>query len=194
MNIPVKHEGIEKYARCEFVRFWDRRLLARWDIVLSFSPQQQDSIEFLESSLSKWRLYENRGRVAKSVKELAQLIRGNAKVDALGVIALSADWWDRDDVLGFCQFRRTWSHNLAIDYLAVHPVLLEAPRPVSGVGTALLYRLATIAHEIVANQIWLEASDLSVNYYAHLFGMKPESDVIIIPRQYFYEALRSKFT
>jgi hypothetical protein len=157
------------------------------------SGQQQDSVEFLESTLSKWKLYARRNRVATSQRRLLNMINEDRKIDVLAILDVQADWSKFGHRLGICQFRRTWSNSLAIDYLAVHPALLAPQKEISGVGTALLYGIAQIAKRIGAERIWLETTDLSVDYYAHLFGGAVTLDLLIAPTKQFYESLHSRF-
>jgi hypothetical protein len=164
---------------------WRRHLTAFSSI------KQEDSVEFLESALSKWRLYDARGRAVVSEQALKESIARDPDIDCLAMLSINAPWAKICDSLGICQFRRTWSHNLTIDFLAVHPALLGDNPMVSGVGTALLYRVALLAHKIRAENVWLETTDLSVSYYSYLFGLPRASDLIIIPTANFYKRLRS---
>jgi len=157
------------------------------------SGQQQDSVEFLESALSKWKLYARRGRVATSQRQLLQMIDDNIKIDVLAILDVQADWSALGRRLGICQFRRTWSNSIAVDFLAVHPTLLAAQKQISGVGTALLYCIAQIATRIGAERIWLETTDLSVEYYAHLFGGAVNFDLLIASTKQFYDSLHGRF-
>jgi hypothetical protein len=166
-----------------------------WRYALSphSSGQQHDSVEFLESALSKWRLYSRRNRVATSLNRLRDMINANAKIDVLAIVDVQADWSGIGRRLGICQFRHTWANSVAIDYLAVHPSLLSSQKSISGVGTALIYRVAQIAVKIGADRIWLETTDLSVDYYTHLFGQSVRLDLLIAPATEFYESLHSRF-
>jgi hypothetical protein len=80
---------------------------------------------------------------------------------------------------------------VAIDYLAVHPALLATERVVSGVGTALLYRVAILAKKIAAENVWLETTDMSASYYSYLFGVPRASDLLVIPTEKFHKRLLS---
>jgi hypothetical protein len=154
---------------------------------------QLDSVEFLESAFSKWRLYHERQRTAISEETLVDHIQLNQASDILGILSVEAPWASFGISIGICQFRRTWSNNVTIDFLTVHPLLLGTPRAISGVGTALLYCVAKLAHRIEARNVWLETTDLSVNYYSRLFGTPDTSDLAVIPTAAFYDNLRQRF-
>lgn len=156
--------------------------------------RQRDSVEFLESALSKWRLYEARKRTAASKGQLMRLISKAPAIDALAILSVRAPWANLGKSLGICQFRRTWRNSIVIDYLAVHPSLLKPPKIISGVGTALLYAVAVVANNLSATRLWLETTDLSANYYSVLLGTDKMSDLIIVPTPLFYAMLRKYFT
>lgn len=155
--------------------------------------KERDSMEFLESAFSKWKLYYARGRCASSEGDLVELIRADSGADILGILSIEDSFSGIGESLGICQFRRTWSHNIAIDFVAVHPLLLRPSSPISGVGTALLYCVAGIAHRIRAEKVWLETTDLSVNYYSRLFGTSNTSDLLVLPTEAFYGILKARF-
>lgn len=158
------------------------------------TDRQRDSVEFLESALSKWRLYGARQRTASSEHQLIRLIAKDPAIDALAILSVRAPWANLGNSVGICQFRRTWRNSIVIDYLAVHPSLLKPPKRISGVGTALLYSVAVIANNLGATRLWLETTDLSANYYSALLGTDKMSDLIIIPTTQFYATLLSYFT
>jgi acetyltransferase (GNAT) family protein len=195
VRIPVRANGRRQFVNGQLI---DRApvVTARgWRNVLSAqsSGQQRDSVEFLESAVSKWKLYDRRGRVATSQRQLVQMIHDDPKIDVLAIVDAQADWSPLGRRLGICQFRRTWSNSIAIDFLAVHPALLGSRKPISGVGTALIYCVAQIAKHIGAERIWLETTDLSVDYYIHLFGDAVTFDLLVVPMEKFYEILHDRF-
>jgi hypothetical protein len=194
MRIPLGFNGQSREAICDYVKRPSPQTLFAWRAKLSsdISVQQMDSLELLESAYSKWQLYKAQGRTVSSDGALLKLIEREPLIDALGIVAIRARWAKLDGPLGVCQFRRTWCHNLAIDYLAVHPASLTEPKAISGVGTALLLRVATLANQIKAKKIWLETTDLSVHFYARLFKTDDTSDIVSIPAAEFYRALKER--
>jgi hypothetical protein len=194
MRVPLGFKGKIRTAVCDHVKRPSPRTLAAWRRHISpkSSAREVDSLELLESAHSKWHLYRARRRTVSSEGELLKLIENEPLVDALGMIAIQAPWARLDGHLGVCQFRRTWCHNFAIDYLAIHPVALAEPKTISGVGTALLFGAASLASQIDAKNIWLETTDLSVHFYSHLFNTDETSDIVSIPVLRFYETLRKR--
>lgn len=167
-------------------------MIWRPEVSSQSNERQLDSVEFLESALSKWRLYQARKRTASSERQLVRLIAKNPAIDALAILSVQASWANLG-TLGICQFRRTWRNSIVIDYLAVHPSLLQPSKVISGVGTALLYSIALVANRLNATRLWLETTDLSVNYYSALFGTDKMADLISIPTAHFYATLRGYF-
>ena len=155
--------------------------------------RERDSVEFLESAFSKWGLYQARKRTASSQQQLGRLIRKDPSIDVLAILTLRATWAGIGPSLGICQFRRTWRHNVAIDYLAVHPSLLRGQKAISGVGTALLHAVAIVASRIRAERLWLETTDLSANYYSRLLGTDETSDLVIVSVETLHTKLVSYF-
>lgn len=195
MRIPVRAQGGDQFVNGGLIGQAPVVTAREWRKLLSpeSSGQQHDSVEFLESAVSKWKLYARRDRVATSQRQLIQMIDENPKIDVLAIFDAQASWSALGHRLGICQFRRTWSNSIAIDFLAVHPALLAPAKPISGVGTALLCCVAQIARRIGADRIWLETTDLSVDYYAHLFGDAVTFDLLIVPTKKFYDILHDRF-
>ncbi len=133
-------------------------------------------------------------KAASSVQKVRYLKRVKAQRtgEFLGILVASADWFTDAELLGFCQFRRTWANNIALDFLAVNPRLLQSGE-ISGVGTALLYRLATVAQKIKARAVWAETSSLSAGYYDKLFGKSPWRDLVASKADLFHATLANLF-
>jgi len=169
-------------------------LVEDWKAELSAASSQKelDAVEFLECAAAKFALYEQKGRTVRSIDELRERIRQDENAELLAVISVSAEWYCGGRVAGFCQFRRTWCNNVVFDFLSVRPELLvPATRHVSGLGTALLYRLALVANDLNAGIVWAETTDTSAHFYAHLFGHSPVSDLVVVKSSDFYASLAS---
>jgi N-acetylglutamate synthase-like GNAT family acetyltransferase len=121
------------------------------------------------------------------------MIRADPKIDVLALIAAEATWTTRDPRLGLCAFRRTWSNSIVVDYIAVHPMLLQTDSEVSGIGTAMLYATANIAKKIGAERVWLETTDSSVGYYQYLFAEAVDKDLLVISTEDFYNRIHEYF-
>jgi hypothetical protein len=165
-----------------------------WNAVLDAGSdeRQRDAVEFLKSAVSKWALYEHKARVVRSFDELVSRVKRDEKGEVLGILTASAPWYRNGAVAGFCQFRRTWCNNVVFDFLGVNPKLLMQPtREISGLGTALLYRLALIARELKARLVWAETTDTSADYYAKLFALPSIADLLVVEAQLFFKPLNS---
>ena len=182
-------------AECNFLKRpfsgWSETWRAQ--VTTSMSSKQEDTIEFLESALSKWELYSIRERVAHSEKDLEEKIRADPHADALAIFTLTASSHDLAGGLGMCAFRRTWQHNFAIDYVSVNPALLGEEPPLKGVGTALLFGIARVAQTLRIQKIWLETTNISFGYYARLFEIQEESDLLIFEATRFFDLLERRF-
>ena len=194
MKLPVRARNAVKSISIDFTSAMPPALVGEWDAALpseSTGPQR-DAVEFIESAVSKWALYERKERVVRSAGDLQARVEMDEQVEVLGVLTASARWYREGGLAGFCQFRRTWCNNVVFDFLGVHPELLVAEtREISGLGTALLYRLAIVAKELNAGLVWAETTDTSANFYARLFDLTELSDLLVIRSAEFYEPLAS---
>lgn len=172
MELPVRARDAVKSITIDFADAVPAALVGEWsaELPVESTGPQRDAVEFLESAASKWALYEHKERIARSAEELRARVEQDANAEVLGVLTASARWYRDGGVAGFCQFRRTWCNNIVFDFLDVHPQLLvPATREISGLGTALLYRLAVVAMELNAGLVWAETTDTSAHFYARLF-------------------------
>lgn len=173
MRIPVRVDGKLQFVSCQLIGGAPVVTAREWRKLTSSgsSAQQEDSVEFLESALSKWRLYTRRNRVAKSQRQLSKMVANDPRIDALAILDAQPNWSEP----------------------AVHPALLGSQKRISGVGTALLYGVAQIARRIGAERIWLETTDLSVDYYTYLFEDAVSLDLLIASTKQFYDSLHRRF-
>lgn len=193
--MPVRAENVRKEVDCDFTERFDDSFVDDWAASLDArsSPNQRDAVEFCQSVASKWAAYEQRGRIVRSQRELAERCRKDATAESLGVLVAQAAWYAPERVLAFCAFRRTWTHNLVFDFLAVHPKLLgRTARPISGLGLALLYRLAEVARAIGAVNVWAETTDTSVDFYKRLLQLDQLGDLLIVDAGRLYRLLHER--
>lgn len=61
--------------------------------------------------------------------------------------------------------RRTWRHNLMIDFLFVHPRISGRVLNVKGVGIQILKAICAITHELGCDTVWGEATQDSAPFY-----------------------------
>ena len=194
MHLPVRTPQGVRLISFEMSPAFPREPAKDWHAFLAgrSSTQQHDTVEFLESAIKKFELYERRGRFAATLSALKTQVANNPNVDALGVITATAPWFEGGALAGFCQFRRTWCNHIVFDYLGIHPRLLAgSPREMVGLGTALLYRIGLIASDFGARVVWGEATDISSGYYAQLFGLEEVLDLVVVERDDFLDAVKS---
>jgi hypothetical protein len=194
MQVPVRADGHSKQMTIEFADAMPASLIGEWSAALdagSTGPEW-DSVEFLESAVSKWALYERKGRLVRSLEELQARVEQHPQGEMLGVLIASAGWYRHGAVAGFCAFRRTWSNNLVFDFLGVLPSLLvPATRDLSGVGTGLLYGIGRLSVALDAGLIWAETTDTSAAFYERLFNLGSLGDLLVVNPEVFLKPLAS---
>lgn len=150
------------------------------------SSEQNDAVEYCESMAARWIAYEEKGRIATSLDELVDQCTKQPTEETMAVLSVRAEWYDRERILGLCEFRRTWSNNLVFDFLAVRPDLIVGePRPISGIGTAMLFHLAQIAEILAVETVWAETSFTSVGLYQRMLGRSDFTDLLTCAREEF---------
>lgn len=184
-ELPVRPDGfIEFYA----ARPADTQILPKWIAAVQneSNPVRRDSVDLAGLAFKKWRDARRRNEAANSLQDLKDLIADNpcAEVPTLIVAKVPYDPFRPPRVsrriVGLCAFHRTWSNNIYLDYLCVHP-LLYGSGSIRGVGSAMLWYLALIAEHIGADVIWGEATQMSCRFYSHIWR-KPIADMIVLTR------------
>jgi hypothetical protein len=173
MRFPVVVNGEPVPARCSFATASDLKAVSSWIRVgqSSAEPAVQDAAEFAGLACKRWRFYKKTGRFTTSLEQIGNAIAKQPTAElALLVVARSA-WQRREQTIGICLCRRTWSNSLCIDFLAANPSLLRRDsQPIAGIGRGLLYFATEIAETIKAKTIWGEATELSAGAYRHMFN------------------------
>ncbi len=82
--------------------------------------------------------------------------------------------WDKNLPIGCCHFRRTWAGGIYIDFLAA------LSKNYRGIGTGLLFHVASIAGEIGAPFVWGEATEKSAAFYKKIFELDEVDDLFRI--------------
>jgi hypothetical protein len=190
VKVPVRSGKTERPFSIEFAETFPAALVNEWTAFMSVhcTGAQQDTIEFLESVVAKWSLYDRKNRVARSSKELLERVKRENNAEVLCVLTASAQWYRGGALAGFCQFRRTWCNNVVFDFLGIHPHVIGT-REISGIGTALLIGLALIARDLNAGIVWAETTDTSISYYERIFNLPSRSDLLLLDAERFCDAL-----
>jgi hypothetical protein len=143
----------------------------------------------------RWDEARARQRAASSIEEIQEFIQNNPHAEVAVMILAKAPWVRKkqlNTLVGLCTLRRTWANNIFIDFLSAHPRLTHNPRsPIRGVGTALMYAIATVGAAIGAKAIWGEATQNSAPFYAKLFGRLDMKDLLYLTDAE-YTAFRTK--
>src|SRR5579862_1247772 len=102
MNLPVRARDAVKSITIDFANAIPAALIPEWSAALdaeSTGPQC-DAVEFLESVVSKWALYERKARVVRSAEELRARVERDEKGEVLGMLTASARWYRDGAVAG----------------------------------------------------------------------------------------------
>jgi hypothetical protein len=94
-----------------------------------------------------------------------------AEVAALLIVR--AEWHRPSPQLGFCLLRRSWCHNLLVDFLGTHPSLHRGGAKVRGLATGLMHFVMAVGESLEAGRCWGEATDQSAGFYRKQFPRTP---------------------
>lgn len=157
----------------------DMRGLMRWRTSAAgrSDPQVRDAMEFRKLATKRWRYYLKGNEAATSLGELRRSIRSDPSAEIGFLLMAKAAWHAAAPVLGCCFCRRSWSHHLIVDFLAVHPeVLAGAGGRMRGVGTGMIYSLVGLADVLGIGAIWGEATRNSAPFYEKVLNLPKVTD------------------
>ncbi len=132
-------------------------------------------MEFRKLATKRWRYYEQANEAALSIEQLREAINAEPFAEIGFILVAVASWGKANNVLGCCFCRRSWSHHLILDFLAVHPQVV-ADREPRGVGTGIVYSLVELADELGIKLIWGEATRNSAPFYEKILNLKKVAD------------------
>src|SRR5205823_10329424 len=107
-------------------------------------------------------------------------IRRDPKCETAFILVARLNPSDQVMSIGLAYCRRTWCHHLALDFLALHPRALDAPRRMSAVGSGIAYGLVQLTGNLGISRIWGEATQHSAPFYEKLLEVRPIHDLFII--------------
>ncbi len=194
--LSIRHEATP--AECGFATDADVQEIAGWPrLVTSADPMAvQDAAEYGGLAASKREFFRSAGRLALTLGELQSMIRSDPVAEIAALLVIRAKGVATGEQLGCALIRRTWSHNLVIDFLANHPELLRAPGTVRGVATGLLYFVLTLGEALGTGDFWGEATDQSAAFYRRQFRAMEITDRFVLPpaeQWHFLEKTRTKW-
>jgi hypothetical protein len=193
MELPVELNKCRQSASVIFAGQNDFGFLAEWREKLGDdkNPVRRDAVDFAHLALDRFSTHSAIESYAKSIGDIEDHIANNPKCEVASLVLLKCDWFPDSSVIGLSHFRRTWSNNIILDYLAVHPFIPRPPEGyphvVRGVGTALLYFLSHVAKKYACGAIWGEATPMSSGFYKSVFSLDSVEDLIYAPRSKFVE-------
>jgi hypothetical protein len=193
MELPVELNNNRKNATVAFAGQADFGFLRDWREKLGDdqNPLRTDAVEFAQLALDRFSVHSAIQPYAKSIGDIGDHITNNPKCEVASCVLLKCDWFPDSEVLGLGHFRRTWTNNIILDYLAAHPFITRPPEHYShrvrGVGTALLYFLCQVAKQYGCAAIWGEATPTSCGFYKTVFALDSVEDLIYAPRDKFVE-------
>ncbi|PWU16002.1 MAG: hypothetical protein C5B50_14275 [Verrucomicrobia bacterium] len=132
----------------------------------------RDSLEFARLASNRWRYYRRSIPTATNLAEFRAAIATSPQAEVSFILLAKADWFQSSSALGLAQCRRTYCHNLILEFLEVHPLVVGKTAPViEGVGSGILFGLAEMAGRLGIGSIWGEATAHSAPFYAKAIGV-----------------------
>jgi hypothetical protein len=143
-------------------------------------PVVREAVEFTRLAAKRWRYYSRTDEAVEGFSELRREIKHDRKSEIAFIMVATIRQKGRDLPVGLAYCRRTWCHNLALDFLALHPRVLEQNWQVSGVGSGIVFGLVQLANALKIPRIWGEATANSAPFYEKLLAVSPVHDLFII--------------
>jgi hypothetical protein len=177
---------VDSEPRQALVRFGterDARSLARWRFpaVRAGDDSIADALEYARLAAKRWRHYRRAHATVSSLAALSDATRRNPKAEVAMMFVACATWPSPTPVLGFAYFRRSWCHHLVLDFLSVHPQVIDGkPERIRGVGSGILHQLVAVAEEMDIPRIWGEATAHSAPFYERALNVKQVLDHFVI--------------
>jgi len=173
----------------------DLSFVQAWQQTLGMNPQpdQLDAASFAQVARERFIADSGIGQhYLACAEDFRERVKHDSQCEIGAFILLRCDWFPACEIIGMCHFRRTWSNNIVVDYLGIHPLILPssspqgpAPKKVKGVGTALLCFVSRIAVANSCECIWGEATLISHGFYERNFVLEKVQDLFVIPREKF---------
>lgn len=157
----------------------------------------QDAAEYAGLAAKKRLFFLKAGRLARSVEEVRNATQRDPVAEVAAMLVVRARWHRPEPQLGCALIRRTWSHNLVIDFLFNDPNLLRPEAPnIRGVATGLLFFTMSLGQILGAGRFWGEATDQSAGFYRRQFRDTEINDQFnLTPAEqwHFLEKTRAKW-
>jgi hypothetical protein len=141
-----------------------------------------DAGEFAALAAKRWFYYSREGATVASLPELRMAVSRNSRAEIAFLMIAHAQWRKRNPVLALAYCRRTWCNQLALDFLAVQPGVSFQNKPIRGVGTGMIFGLASLAQLLDIRLLWGEATSSSAPFYEKVLQVQSVKDLFIIKR------------
>lgn len=156
MEFPVSISREARLVECGFATGGDARVVARWaHLARPGDPMLiQDAAEYAGLAAKKRLFFLKAGRLARSVEEVRNATQRDPVAEVAAMLVVRARWHRPEPQLGCALIRRTWSHNLVIDFLFNDPNLLRPEAPnIRGVATGLLFFTMSLGQILGAGRL-----------------------------------------
>jgi hypothetical protein len=185
MRFPVVADDELRQAECRFAQAADLPPIQQWRQTITGRPEQvlHEASEIGELACKWWLYFRRTGVFADNRSELLAAVQRDPKAEVSMMLVAKAPWFMPSEVLGACHFRRTWTGQITVDFVAVHPLAMgRSPHAVSEVGRGLLYQVARLAQEVGAPRLWGECTPGSQGFYRALFPDSEVTDLFLVNR------------
>ena len=191
IEVSLESAGHSLPISIEFATPHELAALANWKATRRSSAAMADAIEYAALTCKRWSFYLNDGRAITEIGQISE--RASQGADELAFLVIARARWARPSTVGLCLFRRTWTGNLVVDFLSVHPSFLEGgSKQVKGIGATLLLALTEIAVLLGAQTIWGEATRESAPIYERMFELECINDLFVVETS-GYEKFRARY-
>lgn len=189
MEIPIKLNGERRKVEVIFAKPEDFKFVAEWQTAVGDdqSRKRLDAVEFARLAVRKYEANRESGVYANDLEDISDHVLNNPKEEVGAFVILKCDWYPGTRVVGFCHFRRSWSNNIILDYLAAHPHIAKeadnATHKVRGVGKAICYYIAQVLKQENCPAVWGETTPLSSKFYALAFEFENVEDLLYVKKE-----------
>jgi len=179
-------DGQPRPVQMRFGNEADLAELRRWRFParLRANPHVRDALEYARLASKRWAYYHCNGETATSLPQLRASIQRNSRAEVAFMLIARASWQPEPNLIGLAYCRRSWSHRLIVDFVAVHPHVVGRLRGrIRGIGTGLFHGLIQIADGLGIEMIWGEATVNSAPFYEKILGAESVLDQFHIQGQ-----------
>lgn len=183
MQFPVAVGDEVRFVQVRFAEQADVEVIRSWPTlpVVGDAMPVLDAAEYAGLAAGKWDYAREKARLASSLGDLRAMIGREPSAEVIAMLVACADWHRPAPQLGFCLLRRTWVHNLFVDFLGRDPRLLRTRAAnIRGIATGLLYAVMEIGRKLDAGRCLIEATGQSFRFYRKKFRLMEINDLFAL--------------